>query len=302
MIKIPTVFVVGAGASVDYEFPPGPRLVRDIVQGLSDENAELRRWLEEVGFAAGDLSAFGRRLERSGLRSIDAFLESNPTHAEIGKASICASILLAESACLRIDRLFGKPPEDHWLGYVWNRMHPGSSVAELPNSKVAFVSFNYDRVIEHYLDTVLENTFGIEASAASQLRAASVPIVHLHGHVGDVPFGGATAARSLLRQIAADIKVIHDNVEDADAEFKRAHSLLSDAQQVCFIGFGYDAVNVRRLKIRDLVLQRQVRVHGTSYGLQGAERETVKEVLGYPISGANYLKIEAFLRQEVSLK
>src|SRR5207249_11041267 len=51
----------------------------------------------------------------------------------------------------------------------------------------------------------------------------------------------------VIERCIPQIKIIHEvNVSD-DPEFKRAHEVLKKSERICFLGFGYDKTNLRRL-------------------------------------------------------
>src|SRR5262245_41362824 len=101
MILEPTVFVLGAGASCDYRFPAGKKVVEIITSGLKDP-ARGAFWdaVRRCGFQAGLMENFCRDLVEADPESIDDFLIENRRHyLELGKTCIA----LAVGACERAD-------------------------------------------------------------------------------------------------------------------------------------------------------------------------------------------------------
>lgn len=93
MVRKPTVFVLGAGASVEYGLPMGTHLIKDIVDGLT-QTGFLRSALVEACYRENDIDEFRQKLVGSQLTSIDAFLEGNDeNYQDIGKSSIAGAIL-----------------------------------------------------------------------------------------------------------------------------------------------------------------------------------------------------------------
>jgi hypothetical protein len=70
MIKRPTVFVLGAGASMPYGFPSGEVLLG----GMLSIQAEVAEALKECGYGPPEWSPIQNAIKRSGHQSIDAFL------------------------------------------------------------------------------------------------------------------------------------------------------------------------------------------------------------------------------------
>lgn len=302
MINWPTVFVVGAGASVDYDLPLGSVLVELIVDGLSTTGF-LRKPLLEAGFRLGDLETFADRLKRSDLDSIDAFLEGNEVQfTEIGKAAIASAILFRERDSR--GHLFTARRNDHWLRYLWGVMKSQADTASFADNKISFVTFNYDRLIEYYFETVLQTTFNLKRDDARELRDRTMQIVHLHGSIVGRDFGDYSHPLSgeVVQEIASGIRVVHDEIPRGDEVFQIAYELFKSAKRVCFLGFGYHPVNIVRLQLNSL-LGNKAQLTGTAYGLGQAEVEMAKKRVGRDfITGGRDEKVERFLRERVPLE
>ena len=307
MITNPTVFITGAGASYEYRFPLGWGLVEQIISAVKTNADGMRNSLVAASFREGDLDNFRKRLKNSDSRSIDTFLEgADKKTSDIGKAAIALIILKSEAVCKSEELLFGAKPRDHWMGYVWNLMRSGSDKTTFHMNKVSFVTFNYERTIEEYFTTVLMNAFNLTPKEAEQLRRDTVEVVHLHGGIADREFGQYMTPfpGTLVRPTAAGIKVIHDTVTSADPAFQRAWGLLSQASIACLLGFGYDPVNIRRLKIHEYLGKSGggggSKLYGTTYGMGQAEVATAQKRRQRGATFAS-LKAEEFLRQNVPL-
>ncbi len=303
MIQNPTVFIVGAGASTEYGFPLGGALVKQIVFHMRKEGTALRQGLARVGVSLRDAEEFGIRLQDSDSDSIDTFLENNREEfVRIGKTAIACVILLAEAECARQHRLVADPPADHWLKYVWNIARGGCSVATLPENRLSFVSFNYDRVLETYLDGVIQSTFNLEAAEGSTLRAKAFPIVHLHGQVSGVGFGeigGAFADN--LDLLASGIRVVHDEVPTNDPAFETAFNMIASARRICCLGFGFHPTNIRRLRLHD-IMSPDAQFHGSTFDMGEAQIGQALNALNLQMERIRpHLKCEAFLRECVDL-
>jgi hypothetical protein len=98
MIKRPTVFVLGAGASHGYGFPLGARLVKNIIEGVAP-GGPLFTQLERI-LDAGQMSNvadFRRDLIDSQRSSIDRFLQTRREFLEVGKTTIAVALIPCES-------------------------------------------------------------------------------------------------------------------------------------------------------------------------------------------------------------
>jgi hypothetical protein len=219
MIETPTVFVLGAGASVDFQFPVGKDLLQAVVDSLR-ATTQVRDNVLASGFSTKDVDDFADALRFSAEWSIDAFLEKRPAFMNVGKATMAAVLILKEST----EQLFNPPSGFNWMQYLVGKMQ-GPTFEDFAHNRVTFVTFNFDRVLEHYLCTVLKNAWGkAEDEVGALLR--KIPIIHLHGQLGFLPWQSdrATQIRSFeavldpekIRIAAEGIKVVHEGIEDRD--------------------------------------------------------------------------------------
>ena len=181
MITTPTVFVLGAGASVDFDFPVGKDLLQRVVEHLRT-TTQIRDNVLASGFSAKEVDEFSDALRFSAEWSIDAFLEKRPAFMNIGKAAMAAELILREQT----ERIFSMTGVLNWMQYLVGKMQ-GSSFEAFADNKVTFVTFNYDRVLEHYLCTALENAWGKTQDEVGALLR-KMPIIHLHGQLGFLPW------------------------------------------------------------------------------------------------------------------
>jgi hypothetical protein len=215
-----------------------------IINGLS-QNSEMQSLIRSAGFRAEEIEHFRNALKNSGRKSVDAFLEHRIEFLEIGKAATACVLLPHES----MDRIFGRN-ETNWYEYFFNKLN--ATFEEFDKNSVSVVTFNYDRSLEQYLLTALKNSYG-KTSDECLHKLSSLPIVHLYGQLGDLPPSGGEGIEfgaplnpDVLRKAAAGIQIIHEDVAK-NPQFQRAHELLSKAERVCFLGFGYDRTNLKRL-------------------------------------------------------
>jgi len=251
-IETKTLLIVGAGTSVPYGYPTGLTLREELCNPHKLVNLQ-----NEVNSAR--LKLFCRYFEASQLYSIDAFLakrgddqieNSNDrisadymsfgTYADCGKLAIAHQLIERENS----ENLI-RTKEDHWLQYLWNLMGDVPK-AEFQNNQLKIVSFNYDRVIEQYFQTVLENSYGIDYKEASELRKA-IEIIHVYGNLQDLDVRAYGAKPANLTDVADCIRVIPEARDANGVLFKKAKELIVWADKICFIGFGFDSTNVRRL-------------------------------------------------------
>jgi len=236
---------------------------------------------------------FHERLGQSDTSSIDDFLESNPEYREIGKVCIAAQLTV-----------WGPPsdlqphPELHWYRYLWDRMRQGARTSEeFRENDVRIITYNYDTSLERYFAAVLRPTFPNLAAAPREatktMRAAVLPVVHLHGSLGEAGDQVASVSDRMTldrldyyRQVAAGIRIVHDDKPTDD--YAKAHEWLRAAQVICFLGFGYHPTNVKRLDVLGQISGRSgVFYGGTAMGLQAAEIARAESLLAF--GGPRYL-------------
>ena len=96
MIRTPTVFVLGAGASKDFGFPIGFELVQQVRNTLGPDGNIRNAFLEVTQFEGDHVDAFINALAMSGQNSVDAFLEHRRDFMDIGKAAMAMILVRCE--------------------------------------------------------------------------------------------------------------------------------------------------------------------------------------------------------------
>jgi hypothetical protein len=267
-----TVFVTGAGASAPYDFPTGEKLKDEVIATLISNDPQTVDLFNELTFYPDQRQEFARRLRRSGKYSVDAFLEHNSDFVDIGKTAI-ARVLIAKE---QLNTLFER---NDWLKYLYQ--HLNCPFEQFGSNAVAFITYNYDRSLEAYLFECLRSGYG-RSDKACAAQLAQIPIVHLHGDLGALPWQEvATDIRDYDTEISAStvslaarrIKIIHEEPAERDDKFNEAKRLLTEAERVYFLGFGYDHKNMERLDVLNWARERNV--YGTAPSLTPHERDVI---------------------------
>jgi hypothetical protein len=278
MIEIPTVLILGAGASIPFGFPSGKELKDKICKVLCSptRNTKLHQDYAMMDIDEQIIVDFGKQLRYSGLLSVDAFLERNDRFLRIGKYAIARALLPFE----RTDDLF-KSRTENWYEYLFNKLN--NDLDNFQKNKLSIITFNYDRSLEQYLYTAFQNAFGIEPNDAVELLK-QIPIIHLYGQLGQLPiidntngiqYGVDMNNFTLINRAANGIKIISE-VNERDKQFFDAYRLLEKARRIYFIGFGYNRVNLDRLELR--CISKDCIMKGTRCGL--SEQES-KDIIKY---------------------
>lgn len=260
MITTQTVFILGAGASVPYEFPSGDKLVKDICS-MRQEEIDLLHLVSGEGKQI--VVEFLNSLKKSQI-TVDTFLGQRQSLEKIGKTAIAMNVLKYEYE----DHLYKTNNDDHWYQFLLERMH--ASFDEFGDNKVGFITFNYDRSLEQFLFNALKHGHGASDETVA-IMLARIPIIHVHGQLGSLAW--QTKESELVRdydptleidaiRIAADgIRVISENIDDTP-QFREALQLLENSERIIFLGFQYHPENMRRLKIPH---ERGKKMIGTCY-------------------------------------
>lgn len=244
MITTPTVLVLGAGASVHVDYPLGGSLIDDLCRqrDLACQKNPSVSWSND------EVDHFLTRLSRAGHSSIDAFLETVPAQSDLGKYLIAREMKRHED----INRLF-PPHNSGWYRYLFNSLLGGDGAPAFAESRLSIITFNYDRSLKVYLHEALKARFEMSSDEAST-TLSNIPIIHVHGSLGpypEIPYQSGFKTDEIL-EISKQIQIIHEVSDREDGfcspEFKQAHELLSSAERIFFLGFGFHPDNIRRLR------------------------------------------------------
>lgn len=292
MITKPTVFVLGAGASAVYTYPSG----RGLLDEICTTAGPLNILKSTTSFGDNDINEFVQALWHSGQSSVDAFLEYQQQFTDIGKAAMAAVLVPKE----RERDLWHPLDNKNWMLYLYNQM----SVAfeKFGEHKVSFITYNYDRTLDHFLMTSLCNMYG---KSAEECRMIMPEIIHLHGRLGYLPwespegraYGDTKLSADRMAHLIKDIKIVHEDPADGrDEDFRRALESMEAAERIYFVGFGWGRVNVERLQGKFAGKSQ-----GTAYGLTNHEIDTIRQ----KISGVTFIQPELdcmrFMRNVINL-
>ena len=296
MITTPTVLVLGAGASYPYGFPTAKELKELICDAFSSRTEKASELLggDESKYTAKQFFEFREAFLRSPL-SIDAFLQRRQEFLEIGKLAIayCLIPFEDEANLYRRDRDLRR---GNWYDYLAGKLD--SPFEEFGDNKLSIITFNYDRSLEYYLLNSLIHSHGKKRDECAN-ALAQIPIVHVYGQLGERPYPQQGSRQYRPNEVeyfiyvktAADgIKLYH---EEAKVATEKARELLTGAKRVCFLGFGYHAFNVDRLKIGES-LDLSTTIFGTTCGLIGMEIQKAKNRLAEALGGGIDLNFGSF--------
>ncbi len=289
MIQTRTVFVLGAGANCPYGFPTAKGLREQILssfvnrytQFLGDPSRGIGAGRTASGYPSLDeAKRFVECFDLSSTKSIDLFLSRNPRFEKIGKMAICLSILYAERYCDFREQIKKAEAEHDWYFYLYDRLTRDATgkddYSQLAENRVTFVTFNYDRSLEHFLFTSLLHSFeGIdEQRTKEELRRK--PVIHVYGKPASLPWerddgqGTLPYASQIDDFASVDLLGISNNIyvvhgERINPNLESARKKVHEADHVFFLGFGYAKENLEILGLPG-VLRRDHQIYGTALG------------------------------------
>ncbi len=216
-------------------------------------------------------------------------------YAEIAKLAIAYHI----GGCERDSRLQNTNPP-HWFQRLFTRLIEGIETPEqfAAKNKVAVITFNYDRSFERSLWLGLQSIFPLHKYSAFEVARAhqAIKVTHVHGHLGDLPeiaqfsngvfvrprqYHGPTDVNDFA-MAAGGIKVVSE-INDNPAEFTEAQRMLSDANVVVFLGYGFDPTNNAHLSFKKM--QRDANIHACTRGMHRGTwkglRTTFQRITGH---------------------
>ncbi len=306
MNDLKTVFVVGAGASVEIGLPTGSRLKDEISslfnfsKTLSSSQNTVNDILYELSISDGQeyneyrqaCAIISQSMALS--RSIDNFIESR---AENHRIAVCAKIAIAllisiaeQKSFLFHDQKKGgryldfgrKELANTWIVKFFQLLSERATLAEVQRrlSNIQFIIFNYDRCIEHALLHALCIVYCVDRETASNvLRAAN--FYHPYGVIGpilehgneNVEYGQQLFASDLKKAVSR-IKTFTESIDRRDVPLSNK-DFIRDAGRVVFLGFGFHPINMDRLMGRSEGTAKTVMA--TTCGLSQSNIEEVRE-------------------------
>ena len=305
-----TVFVTGAGASMELGFPSGPELLGRVVELLDkavkgqgdtrfleavyqtlEDSVMLRPYTEpEVAAACNDIISY-LPLDSS----IDNFLFSRSEDyliQRIGKMAIADVILRAE----RSSRLFmGKPNPSRLSEGIRNSwLTPFSKliIEKCPRTpdaicerlgQIAVITFNYDRSVEYFLVLLLAGYFRLSKDDIEE-ALSHIEVHHVYGSLGSfisddndydyTPYGQATEIAD-LHEMSRKIITFNEGIDDDNSRIPEMKELLRKAKRTIFLGFAYHKQSIDLLITKTPHNRKTQSVYGTCKGVAQSQNKEI---------------------------
>jgi hypothetical protein len=259
----------------------GKHLVEKVIEAAQPGGKMIR-----VYGGTDPLREFYDRVSGSEVGSIDEWLEANPEFIDLGKKCISLALIVDGPA-----PNYPRQATSDWYPYLWSRLHEAARTPdEFRQNRLTIITYNYDRSFERYFAGVLKNfykdLFQADEGAIEEFRAETLPVIHLHGSLGEwddlarTTTGGPPdlLRRDYITGAASGIRIIHE--ESAAKHYAEAHQRLQEAEAVHFLGFGFHPTNLARLQLVDQARKgKWLNVGGTAVGLEHAQVNRAEKMM-----------------------
>lgn len=270
---------MGAGASKPYGFPLGSELRSEITK-VSSSTKYTSSICDFGNVSPQELEKFCLAFDNSNINSIDSFLSKRVEFEKVGKAAIAVLLNAKE----KINQFENIPTQDNWYFHLWNQLISGiTDPNQLTQNQLKIITFNYDRSLEYFLMMSIMNTFNLREDDASNLLK-SLSIIHVYGSLGKYNHSNyGKNSLPILSEAVNSIKIIPET-RDNDPTFQTAQEWMFDAKNICFLGFGFDELNIKRLDLKSASIRKMDKplVVASTFGMTEAEVNLAKKLLGIP--------------------
>lgn len=247
-----TALIVGAGASKAYGLPLGSELFYLLREGNVPESAE-----HDPHASVFSSNEFQRQLKDLSSSALDAASQSIDCFAEHHKSDVLRTFIAAH-ICAGEQKWFSSLPRDKenphrddpadWVCTLL-RSIGARSVDQLFQTLCGVVTFNYDRLFEHFTTRRIAATFNKTTHEALSRKRADCPVVHVYGAPSEyqlskdgLPDNGTFGANVIRRY--------HELGRSLEFDWERANSrrrveledkirnIISIADRIVIVGVG----------------------------------------------------------------
>ena len=297
MIAIETVFILGAGASALYGYPTGAGLKDMICDGLRDLIDLLIPRSESIGSSFEEdhkkaleenSVAFVEQFCSIPVPLIDRFLARNPDIVETGRTLVALCILYSEKNSVFVREIEKEKRKYDWYSQLFEmlakNLNRADGYRDFKENKVDFITFNYDRSLEHFLYDQLKKNYRATIDLIKNKPTELIPFkfIHVYGKIDNFPwedppgleYKSEYSVRDIVK-VAQNIKLIHERDDEFFDEIKKT---IAKAKNIFFLGFGYDEDNLRALGWPEAFNEKK-RIFGTAFNVSEDRRTEIRKMI-----------------------
>lgn len=305
MIKQKTVFILGAGASKPYGYPTGEQLRNYICDDIIRDSVNVFKYERNSPYITKSNELI-QNFKKSTNKSIDLFLTRNRQFEKLGKIFIAFSIIKSEMESQTPEQIDNT---EDWFSELFDRstdeLIDPMSVNRFSENNFSFITFNYDRSLEHFLFQALHNSFTNTKASEIAKILLQVPIIHVYGKLVDLPWEDKESYVSYqeidlndTNHFAKNINVIYSKRIDEE-RLSKAKSYIKNADRIFFLGFGFAPENMNILGIPDS-LDRNKQIYATAYKYKDMEiNNLIDQFRNNKNEKLNNLQIESYGSKEL---
>ena len=173
-----------------------------------------------------------------------------------------------------------------WYLYLYNRLIEGlidrDALPDFSTGELAFITFNYDRSLEHFLYESLRNSFTEVPEHRVIQCLKNLKILHVYSQIALLKWQNSNESvdyrpqisESLLRRASSNIRTIYEVQQTP--ELAEAQNLVKQADEIFFLGFGFAPENMEVLSLPGVIPPGNCRVYGTALGLNNQEVNRIR--------------------------
>jgi hypothetical protein len=266
--KLP-LFVIGAGASVDFGYPTGQDLKEQIKEVLNPRSKNFS-WLQSLYKETGlEESCETIRQTLDSFPTIDGcinFYKKDKSIEFVGKlaiAKVISDLEFNEMSLLKSESELNTT--NSWIQsffqFITKYLEKDQVKTRL--GRIPMIIYNYDRNIEKYMNYLSNFLFGQNNENSGRLS-------HFYGVL---PKESEFAKNGNLVKYSQNIKIYAEFINifpNKNYDTRYIH----EAESIIFLGFGYDEVNMKLLA-RHMDKKINRKIFGTSLGIDKNLKENV---------------------------
>jgi hypothetical protein len=212
----------------------------------------MQKRLFDLGHGEEDVINFLKVLRRAEMETIDEFIEAHSADERFRAAALQATALLICDNEIERKLYPGPTHTAVWYKRLLNFLQNNPEMAH--RDCLNFLTFNYDRSLEHYLHSgITSSGKRFSKTAVEDLLVGN--ILHLHGHVGKLPWQGGSrdygvaASPKQLAEIAQGMLAPYQEVTLSSSDAER----LIQSDLVVFMGFAFHRQNLIKIQFDQLL-------------------------------------------------